>query len=552
VELKCGNIPISNSNSTVYNGTTITWDLSTRTLTFDRPAKSLQALSENAGWESVMSTVPVTTSQGVASRQWADTVFVPEVAPYKSEVTDESSGTTGLFRKKYFERFMPEGGTTGQILIKVSGNDYDVEWTDTYIDQLWYGIEFDNNVSASACTRIGNMDLHRSLPIQRRLKGCLLDATGDVVEYLNPTSWLGNDRSGARGNVMVEIPRHYEKFETEGTIRRAKISEYALPGFHLVEKQYISAYEATVDRTNSSLIKLASVVNTDPIYRGGNNNAAWDGTYRDLCGLPVTLLTRPNFTTYARNINAGDVRWNQYLYEANKTLAWLYYIEYADRNSQLPFNAQKDGNGFRQGGLGNGVTTIASADWNTYNGYYPFIPCGYTDSLGNESGEIAFNLPDEFPGSVRTVYVNRYHGVENPFGHLWKWTEGINVEIKSDADGGTSKVYVCPNPALFSATGYTGYEMRGLEARGQNYTKEMIIGEFGDLIPSVVGGGSTTYWADYHYTNIPGAGTVLRGVLVSASASNGATAGFGIVYSSNAPSATTTAVSGRLCFSPTP
>lgn len=70
---------------------------------------------------------------------------------------------------------------------------------------------------------------------------------------------------------MVEIPAHYRKFETDGNIRRVKISENALPDFHLVPKVYISAYEATVQRSTT---KLCSVVNTDADYRGGNNNSS--------------------------------------------------------------------------------------------------------------------------------------------------------------------------------------------------------------------------------------------------------------------------------------
>mgnify|MGYP001088272304 CR=1 FL=1 len=37
-----------------------------------------------------------------------------------------------------------------------------------------YGIEYDVTVSSPECTRIGNMELHKSLPIQSRMKGCLL------------------------------------------------------------------------------------------------------------------------------------------------------------------------------------------------------------------------------------------------------------------------------------------------------------------------------------------------------------------------------------------
>jgi hypothetical protein len=227
-------------------------------------------------------------------------------------------------------------------------------------------------------------------------------------------------------------------------------------------------------------------------------------------------------------------------------MTWLYYIEYANRNSQAAFNAQPDANGYKQGGLGNGVTTISSADWNTFNGYYPFVPCGYTNSLGNTSGEVAYNIDVNGDGTkVVTTYANRYRGIENPFGHVWHWSDGINIEIKTDTDGGTSKVYVCDDPAKFSDSAYTGYTMRGLEARTEGYIKELLIGEFGDIIPTVVGGGSTTYWCDYHYTNIANA---LRGVLLGGTAYAGAYAGLGYVSSGDAPSLTSAFVGSRLCF----
>ena len=76
----------------------------------------------------------------------------------------------------------------------------------------------------------------------------------------------------------------------------------------------------------------------------------------------------------------------------------------------------------------------------------------------------------------------------------------------------------------------------------------MIFGEFGDLIASVVGGGSTTYWCDYFYTNI--SANALRGVLFGGPASNGARAGFGFASASNAPSSTAASVGSRLCFIP--
>jgi len=76
----------------------------------------------------------------------------------------------------------------------------------------------------------------------------------------------------------------------------------------------------------------------------------------------------------------------------------------------------------------------------------------------------------------------------------------------------------------------------------------MIFGEFGDLIASVVGGGSTTYWCDYFYTNI--GSNALRGVLFGGHALYGDRAGFGFADTSDAPSNANATVGSRLCFIP--
>ena len=68
-------------------------------------------------------------------------------------------------------------------------------------------------------------------------------------------------------------------------------------------------------------------------------------------------------------------------------------------------------------------------------------------------------------------------------------------------------------------------------------------------MPSVVGGGSSTYFCDYHYTNIPTA-EALRGVLFGGVASYGSTAGFASATSYRTPSNANAAVGSRLCFIP--
>lgn len=120
-------------------------------------------------------------------------------------------------------------------------------------EQCAYGIEFDTAVSSPACTRIGSSGLHKRLPVHSRMRGVLLDDDGNVVEYLDPQDWTGNVRDGSRGQVMVEIPMHYRRFETDGTKRRVKLSEYPLPGYHCVPTAYVSAYELRCSVPRGSL-----------------------------------------------------------------------------------------------------------------------------------------------------------------------------------------------------------------------------------------------------------------------------------------------------------
>ena len=85
-------------------------------------------------------------------------------------------------------------------------------------EQCMYGIERDKTVSSRLVTRIGNTALHKSLPVHNRMRGCLLDDDGNVVEYLNPRDWTGHVRDGSRGQVMVEFGDFYCRFETSANI----------------------------------------------------------------------------------------------------------------------------------------------------------------------------------------------------------------------------------------------------------------------------------------------------------------------------------------------
>jgi hypothetical protein len=422
----------------------------------------------------------------------------------------------------------------------------------------YYGVKVSLSVSDPAVERVGRTELHQSLPVQSKMRRCLLKDDGTVNYYLHPTdstkrdSGSAADLTGAAGQVMVELPEHYRKFEFDGLAFWALLSEYALPGFHKVRKCYRSAYEASVDRTVSATPKLASVVNTTTAFRGGNNTSGWDDTYRSLLGRPATNISLTNFRAYARNRGTAGLNgagWNCDLYEAQRTTYWFFVVEYATRNCQAAFNAEKDANGYRQGGLGDGVTTMSSGNWSTFNSYNPFVPCGITNSLGNATGVVSYTIDNE-SGISYTFNVPSYRGIENPFGHVWSWTDGCLCVIQSADGGGRSIFFICDDPALFSSTSVAAYTERGDLPRGEGYVKTLMLGEYGENMPTAVGGGSSTYYCDYFYTNIQSSGEAIRGVVFGGRAYYGTTAGLAYANTSNAPTHANTSVGSRLCFIP--
>lgn len=424
----------------------------------------------------------------------------------------------------------------------------------------WYGVRIDFNSADPALQRIGRDDLHRSLPIQSRMRRCVMADNGLVKYYLHPTdSTLKADGTAANldgtdGQVMVEIPEFYYKCEEDADGATVLISEYPLPGYHHQRLQYVSAYQATIDRENTS---LASVCSMAERYRGGGNNAAWDGTYRTSLGRPVGAVSLTNFRAYARKRGAAGVDgcgWNCYTYEANRAIYWLFVIEYATLNSQAAFNAEVDSNGFKQGGLGAGVTGIISGKWSAFNNYFPFVPCGYTNSLGNATGVVDFEMPAEYDPEAETplvMQVPSYRGIEHPFGHVFHWMDGALVDVQSDDAGGRSTLYVCLDPSKYSSDSLADYTMVGDVPRINAWIKRLLMGEHLCNVAAETGAASTTYYCDFFWgQNIPTTGSQLRGLTVGGNANSGARDGLATATAYYAPSSATAHIGSRLCFVP--
>ena len=445
----------------------------------------------------------------------------------------------------------PKTGTSTSTIhkIKLEYGDISTEWSPAWEDipdleeRYAYGVEWDTASSSPDGVRVGNMQLHRELPVQSKMRRCLLDRDGGVKEYLdNELSWGGSYLDYA---VMTEIPEHWYKLYFNGTKFRMMLSEIPLPGYKHVDKFYISTYEARMYRTDNLLCSAAGASKlSDPNsinFRGGDNTAEWDDTYRSLLGCPVTNLTRDQFRQAARKRGSG---WEMYTYGAHKTLFWLFAVEYATLNSQKPFNAQKDANGFSQGGLGNGPTQMT--DWTNFNNNNPLIQCGYTNEFGNGSGEKAYVVKNASDGTHATLMANRYRGIENPFGHIWKHTDGANIQVTT-GDSGLSILWTTSDPSNFSDTSYTGYDKKGNVCRINGHVKKMLLGEDGDIIATEVGGSTSTYWCDNYYTNTSVSRMQL--VVVGGRSNDGLNAGLVDVGTTNS-SGIANNIGSRLCFFP--
>lgn len=354
----------------------------------------------------------------------------------------------------------------------------------------WYGVSWSETSSNPDCTRIGNMDMHRSLPIQSMMKPFAFQTQSVHKDQFVPLkenfteAMYGHVSNGEVGqvastvNVMIKIPEFwYVDDYTPGTkTHNLKICPHAKPGWHHHKEAYVSAYEAFNFGNKGRLISMKSVV-------------------------PTVNFTRTNGRTWARaNGFDGEAKWNLYTYEEHRAICHLFLVEYATRNSQKAVNTALTPEGFRQGGLGSGCTTGTA----TINGAqtWSFIPTGSSDSLGSGSGEVTVTIQQTDSSGSNTSTItrkcNRYRGIENPFGHIWKHTD----DIISIYEGGWRTYYKSIKPDQFATNKNNSYKPLTSAAVVTGYKTEIRATPTCDFFAEACTNGSeTTYWCDYNWDN---------------------------------------------------
>lgn len=403
---------------------------------------------------------------------------------------------------------------------------------------LAYGVQWDTTKSTPDCTRIGNPELHRTLPIQESLKGCIFK-DGEVKYYLDPTDWTkkadgsGNALlDGTDGDVMVHHMKFYGYSEADGDLRRVWISTFKISDdWQEIPEGVVSAYRLTTDASDSSKVLGRSVINTTTAFRGGGNRTANDAyldtdPFRSDLGKPRTNIARSTFRTYVRNNNLELLDYETYKW----IFFWLPVIEYSTFDIQRAFNASLTTGRLHQGGLGPGVTSVNWNKWGSYNGNYPIVPCGYTNEFGNQSGvkDYTFPIIDGTTDPATSIQVNRYRGIEQPFGDVWTNLDGVLSQyLTTDT---LRHYYVTDDPEKYSVSDISQMRQIAAVAVTSGYVKEFVLGSHGEIVPLSFQENPTQYKCDYHWDNTD---ATLHTLMVGGNASDGALAGLGSLYSCN-------------------
>lgn len=415
-----------------------------------------------------------------------------------------------------------------------------------YPYDMWYGVQGDFSSLDASLTRVGNLDLHRTLPIQSKLRRFVENTDGSVKYYLHQNDSRKKDSGAAAiidstdGNVMLEIPEYYVRVEIQGTKWIYAISEYPLPGFVKMERKAISPWYGTIDaQTNTAISGSFILWSGNEVARdtngylklttnaaryrggGGSSDSSKDGTYNSMLGMPRTSVAKSTVRAYCKNgTHIGAYRpYNQ--------IAWLQRIEYASLNCQATYNATLTSDGFHQGGLGSGCS-VDGGQWNTWGGCKPFVPSGITATLGNNTGKVNYTVKG-WTGGDKVITVTSYRGLEAPFEYLWMLADDFLVWNREGSVVG----YLCEDPTKFTShsdpatTVPDGYVAMSELPTAGSYIRTNSFSNKGYSFPDSIGGSGTTGYCDQYWTAYGDGGRGWYGALLAALAYSGAAAGFG-------------------------
>lgn len=225
------------------------------------------------------------------------------------------------------KKHIPAGGHERQILAWES--DGTAKWDDlanmfTGLEELLaYGVEWKDNVSDPHLTRIGNMSLHKSLPIQSQLKGCIAQKD-KVIYWLDEEDWrFRKDPSYlavsnlAYSYVMTE-PAEGEEAEETDQVESTTMTVTSLTGIAVNQYIRVGEVKAKITAIDSDALTItvdAEIPEDTAKVELGSRLDGYHGTVRVYC---------PNF--YIKSQIIGNTR-RVWLSTVKIDNTWVYQHE---------------------------------------------------------------------------------------------------------------------------------------------------------------------------------------------------------------------------------
>lgn len=371
-------------------------------------------------------------------------------------------------------------------------------------DTLAYWYENNENASSTICATGGNRNVIESL--KSKFKRCIAKPYGDdaaLISYLNeidskkwPDGTSATYETVRKESLMVHFPKYYHKtIERSPGIWRTYISEQQIDNDYIEEPELLlGTFEGIIsDENGGALTSTGSSISTAS-------------------------------KTIAQFVAAAKVNGSMYGigdYRSHATITRMFCAYYKTTNISTSNSAIPCSGGTKR---------------------YDYGWTGGTKALGNRDGKAAVNNDAGY-------YSTNFLGLEDCYYSKWEFVQGINI-LKGKYvvyDGGS---FPDKDVAELEAAGATNIRVAGYEpnpaATGtyNGWTKAIVQGKYGDVLPTAHGGSETTYYSDYSWFNP----TANRIFLRSGASDDGSRCGVFLADASVASSSSWATIGARLAF----
>ena len=311
--------------------------------------------------------------------------------------------------------------------------------------------------------------------------------------------------------------KYYETVEVDGTYEHIKLSH--LPILGACEKIAPGGgWPGVLNRTTGELRALYS---TSTNYRGGNNDATYDGdAVKTLIGKPAT-----NLSAYSGEV-AAKKRGNQWtsggtpffaalailqimMLGTNDSQATIVSNDVLDANGEGFQSCKADADGLYSGGFG---VNNNFASWNTYNAYNPTFDLSAGFIKGDFTGKRTYKIYDwPTAGTNQTIGLAYFFGMPFPFNHYYFGDAHQRVDQQTVAQGDKSVVYqkrdittvpISGGPSANGVIPPAPWEKVAEVYRGSGYIRRVSFNAL-SMIPTLAAGAgaSNKFYPDYIYNN---------------------------------------------------